>query len=156
MPNQTTAAAPLEDSPAFIAECNVPWHRLSLWWAAVSCPPVLSLLTVGAEWDAQKPGCCESSLWPKHWSTTDTAVVTNLEHSTIQAAMKKISSIPASSIQCITVCFYSPLHHTQRGRSWSGLFWACSPTSIIWKWLWSLDSYPAAQDIARMATRRGW
>lgn len=56
----------------------------------------------------RKPGCCESSVQPKHWSATDTAVVTNLEHSTIQAAMKKISSIPASSIQRTTVLFSSP------------------------------------------------
>jgi len=59
--------------------------------------PIPGLLAAGQSEEQRRPWPCAITAQQqlKDWCVINTALVTNLKHSTIRAAMKKINSIPA-------------------------------------------------------------
>jgi len=86
------------------------------------------------------PSCCTNTLQQqlKHWCVIGIVLVTNLKHSTIWAAMKKVNSIPARPS-----AIYSASNQLQWSYSFcvlSGFSAACSALLGLrnfWSHLWS-------------------
>lgn len=89
----------------FVAEHDVVWleYPFGQFWPTVltassaSFLPPLAYLLEQAEWGKIKPWCCASNAQqkPKYWCVISTVLATNPKQSTIWAAMKKVTSIPA-------------------------------------------------------------
>ena len=96
---QTKAALEKLPPPGFMGEYDVMWHGISLWSVWVSCPacvpasllPTPLLLAKGQREEQRRFWYCMSTAQQqlKHWCVTNAVLVTNLKHSTIQAAMEK-------------------------------------------------------------------
>lgn len=91
--------------PSFVAEHDVVWYGLTFWPGGAICPYCVSFqplahpqTTLGGDRvGKKKPGCCTSTLQQqlKQCCVINTLLATDLKHSTMQTAIKKVNCVSA-------------------------------------------------------------